>query len=557
MPERGIFRLSRRLPDWADPIIDAVLLVERLAPLVLAVLVFAGGLILLLSGAGPEVFARKAVLRDIIPLPFAEASHLSASLTGLALIVLSRGLALRMAQARYAAMAVLIAGAAFVLIKGLDWEEAGLLLLVAGALAASRHAFYRRGDWHAFRPTPMWLGIMALTLVAVTLIGLIGFRNVSYRTELWWSFAWSGDAPRFLRATLVVAIVVVALTMNVIINRPPRARPARVAVPDAVRRISETCADSIVQVAHLGDKKFLVSPDQDAFLMYAVSGSSWVCLGGPFGNPQAGEALFWRLAELADRAGGRPVYYGVSPDAVLRLLDFGHVILKTGEVALVDLAKFTLEGPDRKDLRYARSRATRDGLSFHVLPRAEVPAHMGRLRHVSDAWLAGRKGREKGFSLGRFDPQYMAEFDVAIMEKEGEIIAFANLWRSGARHEMSIDLMRHLSGQTPVLMDALMVETILYAQSQGYEKFNLGGAPLSGLKHHPLASVWNRIGTLAYRRGDEFYSFEGLRAFKKKFGPDWSPRYMTCPGGMSIPRALIDVALLISRPKSSLVRLPE
>jgi phosphatidylglycerol lysyltransferase len=77
---------------------------------------------------------------------------------------------------------------------------------------------------------------------------------------------------------------------------------------------------------------------------------------------------------------------------------------------------------------------------------------------------------------------------------------------------------------------------------------------LAGLKDHPLASTWNRIGTMIYRRGDEFYSFDGLTRFKQKFGPVWTPRYMTCPGGVSLFRALIDVTLLISRPRNPLRR---
>jgi phosphatidylglycerol lysyltransferase len=243
------------------------------------------------------------------------------------------------------------------------------------------------------------------------------------------------------------------------------------------------------------------------------------------------------------------VFYGIDSTQMVQLLDFGHAILKTGEVARVDLTTFTLEGPARKDLRYARSRAIRDGLRFDILARTDVPAHIGRLRAVSDAWLATRSGAEKGFSLGRFDAGYLAEFDLAVMWHDDKIVAFANLWRGADCHEISIDLMRHLPGQTPVLMDAMMTETILAAQAMGYHWFNLGGAPLSGLRNHPLASVWTRIGTMVYRRGDEFYSFEGLRNFKDKFGPVWSAVYMTCPGGLSIPRALIDVALLISRPK--------
>lgn len=536
--------------DWAGSAHDAAIALRPFAPFVLAVLVFLGGLVLLLSGAAPETSWRAAVVRSVLPLPFAEASHLSASLSGLALIVLSRGLANRMAQARQVATLVLMAGAVFALAKGFEWEEALLLLGMAGALTLTRAAFHRRGDWRSFlRPSPGWLVLVAITVLAVTLIGFLGYRNVTYRSELWWNFAWTGDAPRFLRATLAAAIAVAALALDTLVNRPVKSKLPPQPVPQQVRDLLRQAPESARQVALLGDKRFLLSPTGDAALMYGVSGRSWVCLGGPFGAVSSGEALIWQLAERADRAGCKTVFYGIDATQMVQLLDFGHAILKTGEVARVDLTAFSLDGPARKELRYAKGRAERDGLRFRILPRAEVAAHIAQLRAVSDAWLQTRHGSEKGFSLGRFDAAYLAEFDLAIMCQDDHIVAFANLWRGADCAEISIDLMRHLPGQTPVLMDAMMTETLLAAKAMGYRWFNLGGAPLSGLRNHPLASVWTRIGTMVYRRGDEFYSFEGLRNFKDKFGPVWSAVYMTCPGGLSIPRALIDVALLISRPK--------
>ncbi len=549
-PPSRLRALRGDMLDWAGNAYDIALALRSVAPFLLAILVFLGGAVLLLSGSLPEYGWRAALVRNVLPLPFAEASHLSASLAGLALLVLARGLARRMAQARIAATVVLMAGAIFALAKGFEWEEALLLLGMAAALTLTRDAFHRQGDWRSFlRPSAGWLALVGVTLLAVTVIGFLGYRNVTYRSELWWSFAWGGDAPRFLRATLVLAIAAAALALDALINRPVRARALPQPVPSAVRRLLATCPTSAMQVALLGDKRFLVAPDGDAFLMYGISGRSWACLGGPFGAGPACDALIWDLAERADRAGCKTVFYGISANHIPQLLDLGHAILKTGEVARVDLATFSLDGPARKDLRYAKGRAERDGLQFRIMPKTEVAGQIEALRAVSDAWLASRKGTEKGFSLGRFDPAYLAEFDLAIMCHEGRIVAFANLWRGADAHEISIDLMRHLPDQTPVLMDAMMTETLLAAKAMGYTWFNLGGAPLSGLNKHPLASVWSRIGTMVYRRGDEFYSFEGLRNFKDKFGPVWSPVYMTCPGGLSIPRALIDVALLISRPR--------
>ncbi len=53
------------------------------------------------------------------------------------------------------------------------------------------------------------------------------------------------------------------------------------------------------------------------------------------------------------------------------------------------------------------------------------------LREVSDAWLAGKKTREKSFSLGRFDDDYLRLFPVGVVRAGGRVVAFANIWTGG------------------------------------------------------------------------------------------------------------------------------
>ncbi|OSP56397.1 bifunctional lysylphosphatidylglycerol flippase/synthetase MprF [Pseudoruegeria sp. SK021] len=523
--------------------------VRRLNPVaapVLAGLVFVGGLVLMLSGSLPSEGSRMDALRDVVPLPFSEASHLLASLTGLFLLILARGLLKRIALARITATVLLVSGAAFSMLRGAHWEAALLLSGIAVLLIVFRGAFHRKGDWRDFRPSPSWLALLAMVLISLTLIGIIAFRNVDYRADLWWRFAWSGDAPRFLRATMGLAVVIAAIAADSLLNRPVQTRKGADAIPQSVRDILTSWPNTQAQIALLGDKRFLVDEAGTAFLMYAVSGRSWVSLGDPVGAPEAGRELVWKLAEMADRAGGRPVFYAVTSANFPLYLDLGLALLKTGELARVRLADFTLEGKARHDLRYGVHRAERDGLLFEVIPKADVPAVLPELKLVSDRWLAEKSGQEKGFSLGRFDPRYIAEFDCAVMRKDGAIVAFANLLRGPVGTEMSVDLMRYLPGVSNVLMDALFARIMLEAKAQGYMWFSLGAAPLSGLADHPLASTWNRFGTFIYRRGDEFYNFDGLRAFKEKFGPVWTPQYLAAPGGMQVPRALVDVASLIS-----------
>ncbi|WP_419909758.1 bifunctional lysylphosphatidylglycerol flippase/synthetase MprF [Hoeflea sp.] len=527
---------------------------EPLVPPIAAGVTFIGGIVLLLSGSLPESAAYHEWVRSILPLPFVESSHLLASLVGLALLVVAHALLRRRESAYYLAIALLAAGAVFALTKGLDYEEAVLLVAIVLFLLPFRSAFYRKSGGSVFAVTPAWLTVMAITVAAAVWLGFFAYRHVEYSNQLWWEFSWSGDAPRFLRTSVAVVAALFALGLHMILNRRTVEVPAFEQVPDSVRQLVEQSPDPDSTIALLGDKHFLISEDKSAFLMYGVSGGSFISKGDPVGDRNEGEALAWRFREMADEGGYRTVFYSAKSDYLPLYLDMGLSILKIGEVARVDLSAFTLDVPQQKDMRYARRRAEKDGLSFSIIPKQDVPPLLPELKQVSDAWLSIKTGGEKRFALGYFNEDYLSCFDCAVVRKEGEIVAFANILRGAQKNEMSIDLMRYRPKVSPVMMDFLFAEILLNAQSEGYHWFDLGAAPLSGLADHPLATSWNRIGTMIYQHGEEFYHFEGLRAFKEKFGPVWSPNYLACPGGFAVPRVLIDVTTLLSGGKMKVVR---
>jgi phosphatidylglycerol lysyltransferase len=87
---------------------------------------------------------------------------------------------------------------------------------------------------------------------------------------------------------------------------------------------------------------------------------------------------------------------------------------------------------------------------------------------------------------------------------------------------------------------------MLWGKEQGYEWFNLGMAPLSGLEPTALAPIRVKVASYLYRFGQPFYNFQGLRAYKDKFHPVWEPRYLAYPGVLDLPRVLRDVSTLIA-----------
>src|SRR5688572_17703869 len=105
---------------------------------------------------------------------------------------------------------------------------------------------------------------------------------------------------------------------------------------------------------------------------------------------------------------------------------------------------------------------------------------MGRLREVSDDWLAQKTGAEKGFSVGFFEPAYLERFPVAVVERDHRIVAFANIWPGPGEYELSIDLMRYDDDAPTSVMESLIVHLLVWGQEQGYHWFALGMAPMSG-----------------------------------------------------------------------------
>lgn len=521
-------------------------LAHAAAPPVLGAAVFAGGAILLFSAATPALQDRIAVLRDVLPLPFVEASHMLSSIVGLWLMVLARGLFRRLDGAYHLTVAVLFGGIVFSLMKGFDYEEALILLCVMVLLYASRRAFYRKASLFNQPFSVGWIATIVAIIGASVWIGFFAFKHVEYANSLWWEFAYRADAPRFMRASVAVTVLGLGLFVYMSLRPAPVSAAPAVSGFDAIRPIIAASHSSDSNLALTGDKRFLVSDNAEAFIMYQVQGRSWIAMGEPVGPQQCWEPLMWRFRELCDRRSGWPVFYQIGAENLPLYLDHGLSLLKLGEEARVDLKAFSLEGSARRDLRYADRRAAKEGAEFEIVPASDLRDILGELRDVSEEWLADKATREKRFSVGAFSEDYMRNFDCAVVRRGGRIVAFANVWEAPAGRELSIDIMRHRKGAPHATMDFLFVQLMLWGKSRGFGWFNLGMAPLSGLETHPLGPVWNRIGAFVFRHGEHFYNFEGLRAYKEKFGPVWTPKYLASPGGMALPRILLDVAALIS-----------
>ena len=530
----GVTRAWKLFGRWAPGI----------APHLLAFTTFVGGAVMLFSGATPTLPWRVHWLRNLVPLPIVEMSHFFGSIAGAALLLLARGLQRRLDAAYHLTVIVLSGGIFLQLLKGGDYEEAIILSIMLFSLVASRRHFVRKASLVSEAFGPGWVTAIIIVLISSAWLGFFSYKHVEYSTDLWWRFSFRGDAPRFLRASVGVLSALLFFAIQRLL-RPAHVQHDPPPPQDIEVAAAIVAADHRSQsnLALLGDKPFLFSESRRAFIMYGVEGRSWIAMGDPVGPDDEKPELIWQFRELCDLHAAWTVFYQVQRENLHFYLDLGLTLLKIGEEARVPLGDFSLEGGSRKWMRKMQRRVESEGVTFEIV---EADCVMPELRAISDAWLAEKRTREKGFSLGFFAEEYVRRFPIAVVKKDDHIVAFSNLWAGGDHDELSVDLMRHAADAPNGVMDYMFLNLMLWGQQQGFRWFNLGVAPLSGLENRALGSVWARAGALAYRLGENFYNFQGLRQYKEKFDPQWEPVYLASPGGLALPRILTNLATLIA-----------
>jgi phosphatidylglycerol lysyltransferase len=506
----------------------------RVVPRLLAFSTFWSGVVLLYSGATPPDVERLGAVGRSLPLPLIESAHLLGSLCGVALLLLARGLYERLRLAWKASIALVALGIVTALAKGLDWEEAGLLLLVLGGLVPCRDHFTRRASLFRGPPTLGWTAASSAVIVATAILARSSFRH-EYANELWWTFSLHESAPRALRANVAAAALAFAFGVTRLL-RPlqPEPEPPTPNELEQARQLARTSPDSFANLALVGDRPLLFSADGDGFVMYSVEGGSWIALGDPVGPPDETKGLVRRFHELARKHGGRTVFFEVLGDRLPLYVDLGLVARKVGEEARVELASFALDGDARPEVRRACAALEKAGATFELVPSAAVAPLTDELARVSVEWLHRAPLRP---------------FPVAVVRVSGRVVAFARLWlhedeAPGAaatgsapepsREELTIDLLRASASAPAGTVEFLVARTMALARDLGFAWFSLGVAPLAELEQDAVA-LWQKLaGTQQPRR------------WLERFAPTWRPRYLASPGGTALPAVMKDVIASIT-----------
>ena len=516
------------------------------------------GLINLLSAVTPSLPERVAWLQEIFPFEVRAGGHIFAAVSGFILLTLAANLLRRKRVAWLLTLCFLIISIISHLIKGLDYEESLLPILLIVQLILMQNVFTAQSDRPAIaQGVRVFLGALLFTLA----YGTAGFLLMERQ------YTTSFNLPQALLQTLAIfftidnlgiqpitrfgqffidSIYIVGTTtvsygifmlLRPVFLRITTTSEQRKKAQDIVEKYG---CSSLVQFTLLDDKSYYFSPSNTSLIAYVAKGRGAVALGDPIGPLAERKEVIFGFQQFCQKNDWYPAFYQTLPDHLEIYKSQGFKVVKIGEEGIVDLKKFTLQGKAGQHLRTAVNRMNKSGhqVKFYAPPLSQDL--LNDLKIVSDEWLKMMEGSEKKFSLGWFDEAYLQKCEIAVVQtSEGTISAFTNIISEYNINEITIDLMRRRIEVEKGTMDFLFISLFQEFKNRGYDGFNLGLSALSGVGQTQESQRIEKALNYLYEHLNRFYNFKGVHEFKEKFNPRWEPRYLIYPSLAALPEVVV------------------
>lgn len=276
----------------------------------------------------------------------------------------------------------------------------------------------------------------------------------------------------------------------------------------------------------------------EGYVAYRRHAGVAIAVGDPVGSTDWHRAAPTAFAAHCEREGLVPAWFSVTAataDAV------GARRVQVAEDTLVDLPGLEFRGKKWQDVRTARNRAAKDGITFRMVTLAdESPAIIRQVREVSAGWLRGKRTPELGFTLGGVTEAMDPRVRVGIAVDADGTVHGVTSWlpvldENGKPRGWTLDMMRRKSGGFRPVIEFLIAEACMTFQAEGAQLVSLSGAPLvrtGDLKPSGVQRLLDGMGRLM----EPLYGFRSLHAFKAKFQPRREPLYLVYRGTGDLPR---------------------
>jgi phosphatidylglycerol lysyltransferase len=255
---------------------------------------------------------------------------------------------------------------------------------------------------------------------------------------------------------------------------------------------------------------------------------------GASGEPTDLKQAIATLIDTARSESKLPVIYKCTARTAVAARRLGLALRPIAREAWLDPRAFALNTPPRAGLRRKLRRATAAGITIST-----APPDWPQLASIAKQW-AQNHGGERGFSMGRFDRNYLSGQRLYVAYQGLSPVAFASF--HAGKFEWTLDLMRHTSNAPDGTMQALIAQAIADAATLQLPRLSLSAVPLAALIPPPTAWIAALIhGALG---GNQ----TGLAQFKSSFVPKWQTLYLAAPHKPGLALAGAEIAREVRSP---------
>jgi lysyl-tRNA synthetase class 2 len=488
------------------------------APALIALGALVVGIVDIVAAVRPTLTDRYDLFQAMLPPGAATLTRSIVFAAGVALLLLSGGLARRKHRAWMLAIALVVFSAAAHLARGgFDVEQAaGSLALLAG-LVGLRSRFDVAGDPTSLRPL---LGGLVATGAAWTAVTLVGGAHTNRIANAGFSMLLLGGAFWALHHWLRS-------------HREP-GRPSESDRARAGRLVDRYGRDSLSFFSLRADRRYSFSRAGNAFLAYRVVAGCALVAGDPIGAPAEIPGLVEDFGSLCRERGWRMVVLHSSEECLDLYRRRGMRAVPIGDEAILRPAEFSLEGRSVRKVRQSVTRLRRAGYEVRVLAPAELPAPLrADIDRVSREWRG--RSAERGFSMAMDDlyAHDRARFAVAV-DAEGRVRGFLHLVPSVSGYSLSA--MRRGAETPNGLMEFLICEATAWAAGVGAEELSLNFAVFADvLRAGEDSPAHLRAARQIVVSLDRAFQLDRLFSFNRKFHPEWRTRYICFERARDVP----------------------
>ncbi|MFE4874594.1 bifunctional lysylphosphatidylglycerol synthetase/lysine--tRNA ligase LysX [Streptomyces sp. NPDC056682] len=298
--------------------------------------------------------------------------------------------------------------------------------------------------------------------------------------------------------------------------------------------------DSLGYFATRRDKAVVFSPSGKAAVTYRVETGVALASGDPVGDRAAWGPAIDAWLDVARQYAWAPAVMGASEEGATVYARHGLGAIQLGDEAILNVAKFDLDGRDMRVTRQAVRRVERTGATTRIRRHSALTdEEMQQIIHRADAWRDTET--ERGFSMALDRLGDPADGDCLLVEAfdaDGALIALLSFVPWGA-DGISLDLMRRDRTAPNGVMEFMVAELCAYAPKVGVRRISLNFAVFRSAFEEgarigagPVLRVWRKL-LLFFSR---WWQLEALYRSNVKYQPQWYPRFLCYGDAGSLAR---------------------